>query len=232
MSATGEDRYEVPSGTEFLGRTFHEYRRMFDLAPADLTGRAVLDCPGGPSSFTAVAAEFADRAVAVDPVYGPPPAAVEATCRETLEHVRRQLREKRDLFVWDEYGDVDTRMRFLRAAVERFLADYARRPGRYTRAKLPRLPFADGAFELVLSGSFLFLYDDRFDRAFHVAALEELARVGGEVRVFPLSSLDRTRSAFVEPVTEELRDAGYAVGTVAVPYEFQPGATDMLVVEQ
>jgi hypothetical protein len=126
---------------------------------------------------------------------------------------------------------VETRGRYLRAASERFLADYARHPGRYVAAVLPRLPFATDAFDLVLSEDFLFLYDDRFDLAFHREALRELARVaGGEVRVFPLAALDRERSAFVEPAAADRRESGLTVDHRRVPYEFQPGATEMLVV--
>ena len=86
--------------------------------------------------------------------------------------------------------------------------------------------------DLALVANLLFVYDDRLDREFHAAALRELARVAREeARVFPLASLDRTRSAFVDPVTETLRADGHAVSFREVPYEFQPGATEMLVVE-
>lgn len=230
MSADDTGRFVVQAGTAFLGRTAGEYALQFDLSAGDLAGRAVLDCPGGPSAFTATAAHLAARSIAVDPVYGPAPEVLEGTCRETLAETGEQLREKRDLFVWDRFGDVETRLRHLRAAVEGFLADYATAPGRYVGGALPALPFPDGTFDLVLSGHFLFLYDDRFDLEFHVAALRELVRVGGEVRVYPLASLDRTRSAFVDPVVGRLRDEGYAVAEAQVPYEFQPGATEMLVV--
>jgi hypothetical protein len=37
----------------FLGRTFEEYVRLFDLDPEALVGRRVLDCPSGPASFVA-----------------------------------------------------------------------------------------------------------------------------------------------------------------------------------
>lgn len=225
-------RFVVEPSTLFLGRTFAEYARMFDLDPATLRDRSVLDCPGGPSSFVAVLASIGGTCRAVDLQYGPGAETLESRCQDAIERTMAQLREKRDLFVLDEYGDVETRGRYLRAAAERFLADYAHHPGRYLPGALPDVPFAGGEFDLVLSGNFLFLYDDRLDRDFHLAALRELCRVGGEVRVFPLSSLDRTRSALVEPVVEDLRAEGYAAAFRSVPYEFQPGATEMLVVRE
>lgn len=125
---------------------------------------------------------------------------------------------------------MDTRLRYLRAAFRRFLADYAGNPGRYVAGKLPHLPFDDGAFDIALSSSLLFLYDDRLDCEFHLASLRELARVATEVRVFPLHTLDATRSALVGPVVRTLETEGYRVALVSVPYEFQPDATEMLVV--
>ena len=44
------------------------------------------------------------------------------------------------------------------------------------------------------SSHLLFSYADRLDRAFHVASLRELARVGREVRVFPLVPMGMTES--------------------------------------
>jgi len=225
-------KFEVDEDFAFLGRTFAEYRRMFGLTVDSLDGTRVLDCPGGPGSFTAVASEFAASVTAVDPVYGPPTADLESLCRRSVAENVEQLREKEDLFVWDEYGDPETRGRYQRAAAERFLADYAANPDRYVAGGLPELPFADDAFDLTLSGNLCFLYDDRLDERFHLDAMEELLRVtAGEVRVFPLASLDRTRSAYVERIVERLRADGYAVELREVPYEFQPGATEMLVVD-
>lgn len=229
MTSPGADRYEV-EGFAFIGRTFGEYRRLFDLEPAALAGQSVLDCPGGPSSFTAVATEIGADVTAVDPQYGPGATELEAICESAIRDTLAELRAKRDLFVWEYYGDVDTRIRYLRAAATRFLADYGHNPGRYLQAALPDLPFPANSFDLALSANFCFLYDDRLDADFHVAALRELARVADEVRVFPLASLDTTRSEYVTETAEALRDEGYAVGKREVPYEFQPGATEMLVV--
>ncbi|WP_436926485.1 class I SAM-dependent methyltransferase [Halosimplex amylolyticum] len=224
--------FEVADDFLTIGRTFAEYRRMFDLGIDDLAGRELLDCGGGAGAFTATAAELAADAGAVDPLYGPPAAALESELDAAIEYNVTQLREKRDLFVWDFYGDVDTRSRYLRAAAERFLADYATHPDRYVAGGLPDLPVDDDSVDLALVANLLFVYDDRLDREFHAAALRDLARVAREeVRVFPLHSLDRTRSEYVEPVAESLRTDGHRVSLREVPYEFQPGATEMLVIE-
>mgnify|MGYP000398042279 FL=1 len=222
--------FEVDREFLFIGRTFEEYLSLFGLDRTDLTDRPILDCPGGPSSFTAVASALGTEVMAVDPMYEHTLETLEAEYRDAIDRNVSQLREKRDLFVWDYYDSVEIRRRYLRAAAERFLTDFARHPGRYVAAGLPDLPFADDTFELTLSGNLLFVYDDRLDREFHEAAARELLRVtAGEVRVFPLASLDRTRSAFVDDLVETLRDEGVAARFESVDYEFQPGATEVLV---
>jgi len=227
-----DNRFEVETDCLTIGRTFAEYRRMLDLSPETLSGETVLDCGGGAGAFTAMASTLGADAVAVDPLYGPPAAELEAGLDEAVERNIAQLREKRDLFVWDYYGDVDTRERYLRAAYERFLADYAHHPERYVDGALPELPLDTASVDLAVVTNLLFLYDDRLDGDFHVAALRELARVAREeVRVFPLESLERERSGYVVETTDALRADGHAVETREVPYEFQPGATEMLVVE-
>ncbi|MFC6974229.1 class I SAM-dependent methyltransferase [Halomicroarcula sp. GCM10025709] len=223
--------FKVNEDYRFIGRTFAEYTRMFGISAGDLAGRVVLDCPGGPGSFTAVAARLADRTLAVDPAYGPPADALAPVCRDAVERTVSQLQRDPSRFVWDEYGDPKTRGRYLRAAAERFLADYATHPDRYLRAALPSLPLPSDSVDLALSGNLLFLYDDRLDAEFHVDAALELARVAREeLRVFPLHALDRAESSLLEPTVERLRERGLAVERRGVPYEFQPGATEALVV--
>ena len=223
--------YEVEADFLAIGRTFAEYCRMLDLDAAELSGRAVLDCGGGAGAFTATAAAVGADATAVDPLYDRPADALEPVLERAVEATDDQLREKADGFVWDYYGDVDVRVRHLRAAAHRFLADYEHHPDRYVAGALPDLPLEPDAVDLAVVANLLFLYDDRLDLSFHVAALRDLARVAREeVRVFPLASLDATRSEYVDPVAERLRADGHAVETREVPYEFQPGATEMLVV--
>jgi hypothetical protein len=108
-------------------------------------------------------------------------------------------------------------------SLRRFLADYdkGKHEGRYVAASLPTLPFADGQFSLALVSHFLFLYSDKFDLAFHIAAFEESLRVAREVRVFPLLGLDRQWSPHVQPVSDHLTRVGFQVEIVAVQYEFQ-----------
>lgn len=230
MADEQPNRFAVSEQFRFIGRTFTEYRWLFDLALSDLAGQSILDCAAGPASFTATATQIGADVTAVDPTYGQPVETLEEICQDAVEKTLAQLQEKTDLFVWEAYGDVETRGRHLRSAYERFLADYSQHSGRYIPAALPDLPFDSDRFDLALSANFLFLYDDRLDLDFHLDSLRELARVAGEVRIFPLASLDAERSEYVDPVVDQLESEGYGTEFQRVPYEFQPGVTEMLVV--
>jgi hypothetical protein len=81
----------------------------------------------------------------------------------------------------------------------------------------------------VLSSHLLFTYADRLSPAFHVAALRELARVGREVRVYPLvDQAGRVLPDLVREVLDGRAAAGLHGELVDVGYEFQRGARSML----
>ena len=50
------------------GRSFAEYRQMFDLDEPDLQ-RRILGCANGPSSFNAALTRRGGRLVSLDPIY-------------------------------------------------------------------------------------------------------------------------------------------------------------------
>ena len=103
---------------------------------------------------------------------------------------------------------------------------------RYLIGELPRLPgIHDKAFDLALCSHFLFLYSEQFDGVFHLAALKELLRVAKEVRIFPLLTLNGSRSEYVEPLVQGLKEQGYEVDIRKVRYELQRGGNEMLVVK-
>jgi hypothetical protein len=118
--------------------------------------------------------------------------------------------------------------------MRRFLADFGagKAAGRYVTASLPSLPFADGRFDLAVVSHLLFLYSERLDFAFHQAAIEELSRVAGEIRVFPLLDLDRQLSPHVGPILASCAGRGAVAEIQPVRYEFQRGGNQMLRIKK
>jgi hypothetical protein len=212
------------------GRSFVEYQQLFALTPADLE-RRILGCGDGPAAFNAEATRRGSRVVSCDPLYAFSRTDIESRIAATCDTVLEQTRRHADRFVWghgiasiDELGEV--RMRAMRT----FLADYdaGKEAGRYVDASLPSLPFADGAFDLALCSHLLFLYSKQFDETFHRASVRELCRVAPDVRIFPLLTLDGSRSPFVDACLAEARSAGLDATIERVEYEFQRGGNEML----
>ncbi len=228
---------ELPS-VSFFGRSLEEYARFFSLDPLALRGRAVLDVAAGPSSFTAEACRRGVDAVAVDPLYGSAPATLATQVQLDYARMFAQMRAKPRLFKVGRgngrafFSSIDEAEVDRRAAAQRFLTDYEAHfaHGRYVGASLPRLPFLDGAFDLVLCAHLLFTYAQRFDFAWHLAACRELARVStGEVRIHPVCGADGRRYPELDRLRRELLTRGITSEVVAVNYEFFAGSGSMLV---
>ena len=106
------------------------------------------------------------------------------------------------------------------------------REGRYRAHTLPHLGFRDGAFDLVLRSHFLFTYSGQLTLDFHVASIEDMCRLAGEARVFPLLHGYGGRSPHLQPVIGALRERAYRVEIRGVLYEFQRGRDEMLAVSR
>ncbi len=226
------------------GRTAREYELMFSLTAADLAG-GVLDCGGGPSAFTAEMTALGYRAVAVDPIYVCTGAEIRARFDAVAEPMIKAVRESLDSWNWSFHRDPDGLLANRRAALESFLQDYEKANGvaptlsplrgggdlsarRYVVGELPKLPFEAGEFGLAVCSHLLFLYSDRLTEEFHVKAVRELCRVAREVRVFPLLTLEKARSPYIDAVRSALAAEGWKTDVVKVDYEFQRGGNEML----
>ncbi|QNE19350.1 class I SAM-dependent methyltransferase [Kribbella qitaiheensis] len=210
-------------------RSYAEYEAMFDLTELPAS---VLDCCAGGSGFTAEAAARGVDAIAVDPVY-------DLSTPDLVDAVRRGLPagaaivdEHAASFVWNWYGDPARKDEMRIEAADRFLQDVSSAPERYVHGSLPELPFEDQRFDLVLCSHLLFTWAEKYDRAWHLAALRELVRVSrSEVRVFPL-----VQQGAGEPVAylpELLAELTEVTATIRqVPYEFQVDADKMLVLSR
>ena len=230
MVSNGHKKYEIDEFA-FIGRTFTEYRRMFDFDPAKWVGQRVLDCPAGPCSFVTEAHDRGIEAVSADKMYDRSAAALSKRCAEDIETAMDALDGVEDLYVWEFYDEVSELRAYRERAASRFLSDYAHNGDRYVHVDLPATPFADHAFDLVLSAHFLFLYDDRLSYEFHLETIRELCRISGQLRVFPLHGFDADQSELVGNLVEGLQSKGYTMDFQVVPFEFQRGANKMLVIE-
>lgn len=212
----------------FYGRPAEDVLQIFGLS-ADLQGLhgcRVLDCPGGPSSFTAMLAAAGVEAVACDPLYALTNEQLrlkQADAQALMRHVGGTA----------ESGDwLGQKHLVQQAAFEMFLADRDGHPRRYLDAALPCLPFPDDHFDLVCSGHLLFSYapveegglmaSGGFDLNWHHSALLELCRVSrSEVRIYPAhtNSLIAERHSYAKSLLQQL-PSGWR-GEFTTPCYFQ-----------
>ena len=139
------------------------------MAPPGLAGRSVLDVAAGPSSLRrGSAGATAIHAVAVDPLYGFSTDTLTAHVQIDYARMLKEMHRREEQFRYKYFPTLAAAEASRRSAAARFLADYETGfvRSRYIGARLPRLPFADGAFDLVLCAHLLFIYARHLDYGF------------------------------------------------------------------
>jgi SAM-dependent methyltransferase len=214
-------------------RSYDEYLAMFALDAQDLSG-SVLDCSAGAASFVTVARANGTRAYAVDPAYALSREQLARAVHDDLQRGTAIAEQHPDRFVWEWFGSREGRDRMRRAAGARFLAALAGSPSWLVAAELPRLPFVDRSFDLVLCSHLVFTWSDVLGPDWHRAALLELVRVAGrEARVFPTVMQGRGDAVpFWAELMAALAEHGIIAEERQVPYRFQVTGDRMLVLSR
>lgn len=218
------------------GRTFEEYVAFFDLDVTSMKNMKVLDCPSGASSFIAEAKKRGISAQGCDILY-----------RYNADELRLQGEKSIEKIYADTSWMADNNFAFYHSikrhkehrisALEAFCTDYNHTDYNHTDYKyteLPKLPYADDSFDLVLSSHLLFVYDDRLDAAFHEASIAEMLRIGSEVRIFPLVDYKNSRaeepknlSPFAYRIAEK-----FGAEICKVGFEFQKNANYIMKIKK
>ncbi|RAW12675.1 SAM-dependent methyltransferase [Paenibacillus taichungensis] len=213
----------------FIGRTFEEYMKMFNLTVEDIKGKSILDCPGGACSFSSQSREWGADPMAADIAYEHEIGQLEVKGLQDIEHTMKQMEQVQDKYRWDDFGSIHGLKEERRRAITDCVADMRCFPDSYEAAVLPELPFADEQFDLTLSAHFLFTYADRLDAEFHLQTIFELLRVTKrELRIFPTVDLSGRRYEHMDELKAILEERGYITSEEKTSYEFQRGADTML----
>ena len=228
---TSAQTFELPS-IAFFGRTYREYIAFLGLNDSTLPGARVLDVAAGPSSFTVEATGRGVRATAVDPLYGMTSEALAGHVQIDYRRVLAEIRAKAGMLSFGYFPTIEAAEESRREAARRFLEDYEGgfAGGRYVGGSLPRLPFGDRAFDVVLCAHFLFLYQRFLDYEGHLRACLEMCRVSaGEVRIHPVCSLDGLPYAYLDRLRADLSQRGISSEVIPVAYGFFAGTGSTLI---
>jgi len=215
------------------GRSLDEYTSMFSLSESDLN-KKILGCGDGPACFNAEITKNDGNdgnVVSVDPVYQFSAKQIRSRIDEIYPHIMSEMKKNYDDYIWKNISNIDDLGRTRMASMETFLNDYddGKKAGRYINESLPNLPFENHTFDLALCSHYLFLYSEHVDEAHHIASLLELCRVAKEVRIYPLISLDGSKSNHLDAAISVLKNKNLDVSLQPVEYQFQKGANKMLI---
>ncbi len=212
-----------------LGRSFDEYRLMFNLSKQDLD-KNIIGLGDGPASFNAEMHAMGKEVISIDPIYMFSAKDIQHKFEKVVNNIIEQVRNTPGDWTWTYHMSPEDLKQHRSEALTKFVADFERgkKDGRYQTGELPSLGFQDGTFEIALCSHFLFLYSEHYDYNFHKAAVYEMLRIADEVRIFPLLDLMLKRSPYVERLIEELQRDGFVVKIKKVPYEIQRGGNEMM----
>lgn len=221
-----------------FGRSLDEYRRIFNLSDSDLC-KPILSVADGPASFNAEMHAMGYSVISIDPVYAFSAEEIETQFYAVVDNIIGQVKANVDAWDWSYHKSPENLRSNRIKVLHRFLQDFntGKRQGRYRNAKLPELDnvstTTEGAeFGLCLCSHFLFLYSDHLDYDFHRNSLFKLISLVPEVRVYPLITLDRKVSPYLQALLDELCDAGYDAKLIPVEYRLQRGADKMLCIQR
>jgi len=207
---------------------------MFSLSDSDLE-KSILGCADGPACFNAELFARGGNVVSADPVYQFDSSQIRSRIDQVYPQIIAQLTKNKSDYIWGKIASIEALAETRMNAMNKFLSDYeaGKASGRYINASLPVLPFADTEFKLALCSHYLFLYSEHIDQQQHISSMRELCRVASEVRVYPLITIGNNKtSPHLEAVISDLKASGISVELVPVEYEFQKGATGMLVAKR
>ena len=102
-----------------------------------------------------------------------------------------------------------------------FFSDFKIHPQSYVEGELPRLPFADGEFDLTLVSYLLFAYQDRFDYEFHRDSILEIMRVTrGEARIYPTVTFEAHPSECIPMLQSDSALRRFEFTEIETDFEF------------
>lgn len=211
-------------------RGLFDYRLMFGLTPAEITGSTFLDCAAGASSFAAQVRARGGTVTSVDLLYDRPVEDIVDRVHRNLEGGRTWLAEHSAAIDWDYLGSPDAHVRASETAADLFALDYQAHPEHYLHGALPRLPIPDRSVDVALCSNLLFAYPQLFDRDAHIAALLELCRCAHhQVRVHPVCDITTAPYPHLEHVRNALAAQGIATDLQPIPKSWIAGARTTLV---
>lgn len=230
----------------FLPRSYKVYERIFKLGESLLerlkkaSGKnrkpMVLDLAGGCSNFVKEMKEREIGVVIADPVFFWNKEEIkDEILKRNFSEIVTRLKNQEKEYVKRPRDIISPKIKQIFSSLKESVKDCflelnkfeqnldaSAVLGGYVGAELPKLPFRDGQFELVLVGHYMFSREcQNYNRC--LDAIKECLRVGKEVRIFPIENeFTLEESPFLALIREELHKLGYRTKIYEADYELYP----------
>lgn len=153
--------------------------------------------------------------------------------KDDLNHTIEKMQLSKSNYSWSYFENINHLKKHRIQALKNCVYDMKRHPKSYKVASLPKIPYGDNEFDILLSAHFLFMYADHFDYRFHKQTINEMLRVTkNEIRIFPIVNLKGERYEKLDEITNYLAKLGCKTEEVKVDYEFQANANTMLKIKK
>ncbi len=210
----------------FFGRTFEEYLKMFALTLADIEGRSVLDCPSGPGWLCRGGQKKGTECHRIRPDVSPIASGLRRIAMGDIESTKEKIANDPNF----PKANLETYHHEKRKAWSSSFQDYSEgvKQGRYVPASLPSLPFADGQFDLVLSGTPPFCYASQKMVAFGpghpwiwsstaMPSKNCFAFAKPNLRLYPIAAMNSSTewNPIARTLAREFADQGFRIETKA-----------------
>lgn len=212
------------------GHHLKDYREMFDLSDADLEKR-IVEYGAGVTSFNIEMKQLGHQVTSCDPLYSMSRDDLASHVQDVFDTTVSKMKANETEYNWKSCKTLSSLLDKRKEGIKAFLEDYeaGKADKRYIAVKKDApLPFDDFQFGLALITHHLFVnYDDKgLDE--HVSIIQEMIRIAGEVRIFPLLDKFGRISPLLGPVMLALQKSYFGVEVRQVTSQLQKAGNAML----
>lgn len=213
------------------GHHLSDYQSMFDLSDNQLSQKKIIEYGAGITGFNAEMKAKGHQVVSVDPMYSLSLAQIKAEVDDIFETTVSKIKSNKDKYNWKNYAELSALLEERRQGLAMFYADFeaGRAEGRYISIDEGKtLALEDYSFDLALITHHLFVNFGDKGVEEHVRLIEEMVRIAGEVRIFPLLNKYGQVSQLLGPVMLALQQKDLGLEVRQVESQLQKAGNAML----
>lgn len=211
------------------GHHLGEYMDMFGLSPG-LNKLKILEFACGPTAINQELTAKDSDIISCDPWFIGDLELMRSRFLKSFQEQLKRIEQYPQRFDFDKYGGMDFFIAKRERGMQTFFNDFEDgfSCGRYRSLEHETLPFESARFDLALCSNYFFADLPEQDLEFHIHWIQELTRVAGEVRFYPLTDQDGQISHVLGQLLVVLQQNHFQVAIENVPFRLVPASKAML----